>query len=140
MDSTDIQELARLIDVALASDNPSVKKALRNFMLIVSIVDSENTESTMQGPFRELFNKIDQLGRRIEKLENSNYSTYKGTQVNPYNSPLWINGSGGIGRSSATNTVSPNTTSSSYSSELSTISLYDLEIEMTSILKDVNAT
>lgn len=136
MDNTDIQELARLIDTALASDNPSVKKALRNFMLIVSIVDSENTESTIKGPFSEMFRSIDSLTRRIEILERNDYNkAYKGTSINTYTTPTWIN----TGGTYITNSVKPVTTSS-YSSALDTFSLTDLELEMSSILKDVNAT
>ena len=137
MDNTDIQELARLIDTALSSDNPSVKKALRNFMLIVSIVDSV-TESTIKGPFSELFAKIEGLTRRLEILERQNYNkTYNGTAVNPYtnSNPTWVS----TGSTYITNSVNPITTNS-YSSALNTISLQDLEIEMSSILKDVNAT
>lgn len=141
MENTDIQELARLIDTALSSDNPSVKKALRNFMLIVSIVDSENTESTIRGPFAELFNKIDQLTRRIEKLENNDYNrAYKGTQINPYTYPstVWVGGSGTSGLTGGTYVTNAVSTSSVTNS--SSMSVKDLEIELTSILKGINAT
>ena len=134
MDNTDIQDLARLIDTALASDNPSVKKALRNFMLIVSIVDSEFSESTMKGPFSELFARIDSLTRRLEVLERNNYNkTYTGTTVSP--NTTWID----TGRTYVTSVVNP-TTTSTYSSAISAVSLKDLEVEMSSILKDINAT
>jgi hypothetical protein len=136
MDNADIQELARLIDTALASDNPSVKKALRNFMLIVSIVDSENTESTIKGPFSELIQQIELLTRRIELLERNTYnSAYKGTSVNPYTIPTWVSANGTY----ITNNVNPVTTNS-YSSASNTVSLADLDLEMTNILKNVNAT
>jgi negative regulator of replication initiation len=136
MDNADIQELARLIDTALASDNPSVKKALRNFMLIVSIVDSENTESTIKGPFSELFQTINGLTRRIEILErNNNSNVYRGTSTNPYTIPTWVSTNGNY----ITNNVNPVTTSS-YSSASNTVSLADLDLEMTTILKNVNAT
>jgi len=141
MDNNDIQDLARLIDTALASDNPSVKKALRNFMLIVSIVDSENSESTIKGPFSELFSRIESLTRRVESLEKNDYNkAYRGTTtVNPYTT--WVDTS----KTYITNGINPTTSSysstlSSYSSAINSVSLKDLEIEMSSILKDINAT
>lgn len=125
MEEFDITEFAKMFDAALASNNPAVKKALRNFMLIVS-----------KGPFSELFRKIDSLTRRIEILERNDYNkTYKGTSINPYTGPVWISTSGTY----TTNSVNPVTTSS-YSSALNTVSLKDLEIELTSILKNVNET
>lgn len=141
MDNNDIQDLARLIDTALASDNPSVKKALRNFMLIVSIVDSENSESTIKGPFSELFSRIESLTRRVESLEKNDYNkAYRGTTtVNPCTT--WVDTS----KTYITNGINPTTSSysstlSSYSSAINSVSLKDLEIEMSSILKDINAT
>ena len=134
----DIHELAKLLDSALASDNPSVKKALRNFMLIVSIVDSEFSESTIKGPFSELFNKIDQLSKRLDKLEYTDYNrAYKGTQISPYTNPYttWVSTSG-----SGTYLTNSVNTSSGITNAVSSVSLKDLEIEMASILKDINAT
>lgn len=138
MDNADIQELARLIDTALSSDNPSVKKALRNFMLIVSIVDSENTESTIKGPFSELFSRIDSLTRRLEILERNDYNkAYRGTSINPYTTsgnPTWIS------NSDITNSVNPITTSVYSSLSVDRSSINNLELELSSILKDINAT
>jgi len=63
----DLTELARLIDAALASDNPSVKKALRNFMLVASIAESES--EAVSGPFQNIFKKIEILEDRIDMIE-----------------------------------------------------------------------
>lgn len=63
----DLTELARLLDAALASDNPSVKKALRNFMLVASIAEAES--NTKAGPFQDLFRKMDILEERMNNME-----------------------------------------------------------------------
>lgn len=129
MSDVNIHELARLLDIALESENPSVKKALRNFMLIVSLVDSESAESTVTGPFSKTLLQIETLLRRVDSLERAAYKT---TAI-PYPTTTW-NGIQGVvhtGNISSTN-VQP------YS--MSSYSVSDLEVEMNSILKNINAT
>ena len=44
----DLYQLASIIDAALTSDTPAVKKALRNFLLVASI--AEANEDSPKGP------------------------------------------------------------------------------------------
>lgn len=74
----DIQEFARLFDAALASENPSVKKALRNFLLVAAIAESESNPEHLRGPFARLFKQIEEMNQRIVKLElDASMKSYK---------------------------------------------------------------
>jgi len=63
----DLDQFARLFDAALASNNPTVKKALRNFMLVASIAEAETTEAF--GPFTQMQKMIESLKNEIHSLE-----------------------------------------------------------------------
>lgn len=82
----DIHEFARLFDAALASDNPSVKKALRNFMMVASIVEAENTDDSPLGPLGQVLEHVEIVKERLLHLEedfkrqqasDSMYKNYK---------------------------------------------------------------
>lgn len=89
MEQFDIKEFARMFDAALASDNPSVKKALRNFMLVAAIVHSEEdaNDERIMGPLETLVKKVGDLERMVYELQNTrvtrDYKDY-------YNNPTWI--------------------------------------------------
>lgn len=93
MEDFDIKEFARMFDAALASDNPAVKKALRNFLMVVAIVDSENTDAP-NGPFASVLDEVVSLRQRVNLLESKN-NVYNGRSwqlnnpitntYNPYN-------------------------------------------------------
>jgi hypothetical protein len=53
----DITEFARMFDAALASDNPSVQKALRNFMMVAAIVHAQEDDERQMGPLETLVKK-----------------------------------------------------------------------------------
>lgn len=65
----DLEQFARLFDAALASDNPAIKKALRNLMMIASIVDAENSDP-IAGPLWSTIHNSKLLESRVLKLEN----------------------------------------------------------------------
>ena len=67
----DIEHLAKILDSALASDNPSVKRALRNFLLVASLTESEKTDevSDKSWGFHSVIQEIKALRRRVETLE-----------------------------------------------------------------------
>lgn len=68
-DEINLEHLAKLFDAALASDNPSVKKALRNFMLVASIVESEGpADKPVSGPMTGVLQKVDRLEKSVEEL------------------------------------------------------------------------
>lgn len=67
MTNQEIKELARLIDLAISSDNPNVRRALSRLMTIVALI--EDSRHVEPGPFEELLNYIDQLSKRVRELE-----------------------------------------------------------------------
>lgn len=80
----DLYQFAKLFDAALASDNPSVKKALRNFLLVASIVEAEEGQV---GPMSTVFERVDSLERKVDELTNAirnmNQRTYIGDSTWP---------------------------------------------------------
>jgi len=63
----DLNHLAKLFDAALASDNETVKRTLRNFMLVASIVEAE--EVTTATPFGDLLRRVEALEKNQEYLK-----------------------------------------------------------------------
>ena len=90
MDQFDIKEFAQMFDAALASDNPSVQKALRNFMMIAAIVHAEEDgDERVIGPLETLVKKVVDLERMVYELQNNR--TYKDKNYQDYyNNPTWV--------------------------------------------------
>lgn len=95
MEQFDIKEFAQMFDAALASDNPAVKKALRNFMMVAAIVHAQelNEDERLEGPFESLLKKVQNLESMMRELQNNRaykdsykdyYKDYVGTN------PTWI--------------------------------------------------
>ena len=84
MEDFDIEEFAKMFDAALASDNPSVQKALRNFMMVTALVHAQeeaNNYERQMGPFETLFRQLEDLQHRISRLESEKYSTRSYSQT-----------------------------------------------------------
>ncbi len=76
----DLETFVDLFDTAMTSDNPAVRKAFKNLLLISAIVNSEHSNSGLRrGPLRRLVEDIQHLNRRINTLE---------TSKNPHNVPI----------------------------------------------------
>lgn len=79
----DLEQFIDLFDTALASDNPAVKRALKNLLMIATLVDSDLTpEQRVKGPLRRLVDDIKNLNSRlndIEYRERGQYKTYPST-------------------------------------------------------------
>jgi hypothetical protein len=94
MEQFDITEFAKMFDAALASDNPSVQKALRNFMMIAAIVHAadDNSEERSMGPLETLVKKVCDLERivcdlqRNKEYDRDYYKNLYGNQTWVYNS------------------------------------------------------
>jgi hypothetical protein len=91
MDDFDITEFAQMFDAALASDNPAVKKALRNFMMVTAIVHSKEQtgEERLMGPLETLVKKVADLERMVYELQNTRsykdqYKDYKDKYYKDY--------------------------------------------------------
>jgi hypothetical protein len=94
MEDFDIREFAQMFDAALASDNPSVKKALRNFMMVAAIVHAQelNEDERLMGPFEALLKKVQDLESMVRELQNTRtYKDHKDKYYQDYyNIPTWV--------------------------------------------------
>ena len=97
-DNLDLTNLLEMLDVAMSSDNPTVKKCFQNLMLVVALVHAENkTEHT--GPLKELLTRISMLEREINILKADKYShinginprSINGIGIAPYQSNPYVN-------------------------------------------------
>jgi hypothetical protein len=89
-DDFNLETFVDLFDTAMMSDNPTVKKAFKNLMLVATLVNSENDPKI--GPLREMVKTIEDLQQRVRVLEANKYSTY-GPVTMPATStqpPTWI--------------------------------------------------
>mgnify|MGYP003341701545 FL=1 len=72
----DLNKFIDMFDTAMNSDNPTVKKCFNNLLLVVAIAhaeeDVDNIKGNKIGPLRELVMKVDELERRILKIEYIN--------------------------------------------------------------------
>ena len=76
----DLETFVDLFDTAMSSDNPAVKKALKNLILISAMVNAESASNGLsQGPLRRLVDDVKNLNRRINSLESA--TAYRSTQV-----------------------------------------------------------
>lgn len=127
MEQFDIKEFAQMFDAALASDNPTVKKALRNFMMVAAIVHAQelNEDERLEGPFESLLKKVQNLESMMRELQNNraykdNYRDYYKDYVGT--NPTWV--------------YSPNTNISSISSTTGTNTAYSTT-ELKELMKDL---
>lgn len=95
MEDFDLKEFARMFDTALASDNPAVKKALRNFMMVTALVhsqeDAENNKESA-GPLETLLKQLDDLQSRLAIVEAERYKTTQTYPLGPYDNTWIYNG------------------------------------------------
>ena len=65
----DFEDLLKLFDYALSSDNPAVKKALKNLLLVVSIVEPQE-EKPNRGPLHDLKREIQDLKMQLAVMRS----------------------------------------------------------------------
>lgn len=126
MEDFDLAQFVSLFDTAMTSDNPTVKKAFKNLMLVAALVESENEVTA--GPLRNLMKSVDDLRNEVSMIKmnqqyQNNMNTVYGpiTTNTPYqiptNTPTWTaptytytTGTGGaIGVAGGNTTASVNT-------------------------------
>ena len=90
--SEDLDNLLKLFDYALSSDNPAVKKALKNLLLVVSIIEPQE-DATRPGPLAEIKRELQRLQADINILQNAVRSTITTPRSGGY--PYYPNTSGG---------------------------------------------
>lgn len=70
-DDIDLETLIDLFDTALTSNNPAMKKAIKNLLLVATLIDSELTpEQRVRGPLRQALNDMRDLTRRMDRIES----------------------------------------------------------------------
>jgi hypothetical protein len=92
MEDFDIKEFAKMFDAALASDNPAVKKAFRNLMIVAALVHTQEEDERQMGPLETLVKKVEDLERLVYNLKNTNTvdtSKYYDRYVYGSN-PTWV--------------------------------------------------
>ena len=103
----DLETFIDLFDTAVSSDNPAVKRALKNLLLIATLADSEQTpEQRVRGPLRRLVEDLRNINRRIDRLQEEQTQRQYVRTINthapnltppPYNAvgtetiPIWPN-------------------------------------------------
>ena len=93
MEDFDLKEFAQMFDAALASDNPAVKKALRNFMMVTALVHAEEDgDERIMGPLETLVKKVGDFERMVYELQNTRVTRdqYRDYKDYYYNNPTWI--------------------------------------------------
>ena len=67
----DLEDIVKVIDMALTSDNPAVQNALRGLLLVATIVSAEHPDQTLRsGPLARVFEDYHNLARRLSRLED----------------------------------------------------------------------
>jgi hypothetical protein len=80
----DLEAFVDLFDTAMMSDNPAVKKAFKNLLMIAAIV--HEGQNLQQGPLRKLVEDIKNLNRRVSDLEGQ--KIYPGGGYGPTPIPM----------------------------------------------------
>lgn len=88
MSDFNLEEFAKMFDTALASDNPAVKKALRNFMMVTAIVHAQEEDERNMGPLETLVKKVSELDRLVHELRHNRTKDYKDYYYG--NNPTWV--------------------------------------------------
>lgn len=100
----DFEQLVALLDRALTSKDPKVRKALKKFLFIAALATEEDDDAEI-GPFKNLFDTIEDLKQRLATLENQNGLKYPNTWISPKVASPWYYYGGG-----ATSVASGSTT------------------------------
>lgn len=92
----DLEQIVKVLDTALTSDNVAVKNALRSLLLVSTIVSSEHPDQTLRsGPLSRMFEDHNDLIRRLNRLEdelNKVKWDNQSRRVEPFISPNTIPG------------------------------------------------
>jgi hypothetical protein len=83
----DLETFIDLFDTAMTSDNPAVKKALKNLILISTLVDAKSDYGSRHGPLRRLVEDVKHLNQRLTSLEME--KQYKSTYTAPPSTGTW---------------------------------------------------
>ena len=118
-DDIDFDQLIDLLDRALVSDDPKVKKALKKFLFIAALA-TEDTEET--GPLRDLISRIEELERKVNSYPYGGGYTWPPQTTPTWYGPTWVGGgthyySGGSSTSSGSTDFFTQTLANTYGDE-----------------------
>ena len=100
----DLNTFIDLFDEALSSDDPRVKRALKDLLIITTLIRSADCQQPdlfeRKGPLRRLFDDLNNISRRVNTLEHNkifedlanqkpSYSNYPNITVSPNINPYY---------------------------------------------------
>lgn len=121
----DLEQFVDLFDTAMTSDNPTVKRAFKNLLMVAAIANAEETfDGLRKGPLRRLVEDVRALNQRLGNLEGAGafrtpytngkpYTGGSGPSVTPYYGPAMTPVPGMIPPGAvwtSTNTATPTST------------------------------
>lgn len=74
MENFDLETFVDLFDTAMSSDNPTVRKAFKNLMMVAALVEGENQDPKI-GPLRGLLKTVENLQQKVTVLEMNQYKS-----------------------------------------------------------------
>jgi hypothetical protein len=80
-DDLSLERLVDMFDLALTSSDPRIIDALRNLMMISTLVAPETTSRKAPGPLRKIMQHIESVDRRVSQLERS--ASYNNIKYGP---------------------------------------------------------
>jgi hypothetical protein len=73
-DFTDIEHLIEAFDIALTSDNPLVKDALRQLLVATALTTGNNRSKIVDGPLKKMLLMLQHMDGRISALERKQWA------------------------------------------------------------------
>ena len=84
----DLEQIVRVIDQALESDDQRIKDALRALMTITVLCTAEHPDQAIKGPLSRLFEDMHNLNRRLGRVEDElNQVKYNMPKAAPFTPP-----------------------------------------------------
>ena len=80
----DLEAFIELFDEALTSDDPSVQKTLQHLMTICALARNHGGHSERRGPLRRMYEDLNNINRRLERLETGNSTLGGGYRGTPF--------------------------------------------------------
>ena len=113
----DLDQFIQVLDHALATDDPKIKKALKKFLFIAALAMEGDPEP---GPFSEMLEEMTELRRRMRALEDMVAQRHTQTDyIDWYGSssttPKWIYDNSTSTAGSSVSITNPNTTTTTIS-------------------------
>lgn len=110
----DLETFVNLFDTAMTSDNPTVKRAFKNLMLVAALVEAENDQEI--GPLRKLIDDVATLKTKITTMEFNQSINKQYPTIPPNWITTWTTTGSNVTAPSYTPTSNNITLSSNYTS------------------------